>query len=107
MPYMLAALNEYGQAVLSAARDWSIDTKAGLGRRLLQRILGVLAEGEALPEVLGELVQYPDDEDYLHVFSRMVRKLLESDSMLMAEVRAMLDAASGSGRQTYSGQSSY
>lgn len=40
MPYIAAAVREYGAAVLATAPDAGMETAAGLGRRLLWEVFG-------------------------------------------------------------------
>lgn len=92
-PYISAAASAYGGAVLAKVRDDSADATVGLGRRLLQRIFGRAQEGEALPEVLAEVVENPGDEDYLTSLQGVIVSALKKDSQLLAEVREILAEA--------------
>ena len=92
-PYISAAASAYGGAVLARVRDDSADATVGLGRRLLQRIFGRAKEGEALPEVLAEVVENPGDEDCLTSLQGVIVSALKKDSQLLAEVREILAEA--------------
>lgn len=94
-PYMTAAVSAYGGAVLAKARDDAADATVGVGRRLLQRVFGHRKEDEPLPEQLAELVSYPDDADVLAALRLAVRRQLEADAAMLADVRALLSAAGG------------
>jgi hypothetical protein len=92
-PYAAAALGAYGTAVLAKARDDLADATIGAGRRLLQRIFGRREDGEVLPAVLAEVIENPGDEDYVSALRLTIRKALESDAKLQAEVREIISAA--------------
>lgn len=108
-PYLTAALTAYGTAVLTKVRDDAADATVGVGRRLLQRVFGRGENGEPLPVLLAEVVNAPDDTDALGALRLAVRRKLEADAKMLADVREIL--ASGqttvhapiihSGRDTY------
>jgi hypothetical protein len=90
MPYVTAAAGAYGAAVLAKAKDDAASAAVGLGRRLLQRIFGHKAEGERLPEVLTDVINNPDDQDYLAALQSVIAIALKKDSLLFAEVREII-----------------
>lgn len=92
-PYVSAAVGAYGGAVLAKARDEAADATVGLGRRLLQRIFGTRGEGGPLPGALEDLAADPEDSDALAAVRLLVRKALDADPVLAAEVRSMLASA--------------
>ncbi|MER5619965.1 hypothetical protein ABT061_02840 [Streptosporangium sp. NPDC002544] len=97
-PYVTAAVSAYGGAVLARANEEAADTTVGWGRKLLQRIFGVTAAEEELPEVVAELVAEPKNADLQAVLRVHIGKLLKADPVLAAQVRAMCeqaDAATG------------
>ena len=94
-PYVTAAVGAYGGAVLAKVRDDAADATVGVGRRLLQRVFGRRAENEPLPEQLAELVSCPDDADVLAALRVAIRRQLEADTAMLADVRALLSAAGG------------
>jgi hypothetical protein len=108
-PYMTAALTAYGTAVLSKVRDDAADTTVGVGRRLLQRVFGRREHGEPLPVLLAEVADAPGDADALGALRLAIRRELEADAKMLADIRQIL--ASGpaavhapvihSGRDTY------
>lgn len=108
-PYLTSALTAYGAAVLTKVRDDAADTTIGVGRRLLQRVFGRRENGEALPVPLAEVINMPDDTDALGALRLAIRRELEADTKMFADVHAIL--ASGrtaahtatihSGRDTY------
>jgi hypothetical protein len=89
-PYAAAALGAYGSAVLAKTRDELADATIGAGLRLLQRIFGRRQGGEELPAVLAEVLQNPGDVDYLAGLRLAIRRALESDPVMRAEVEAIV-----------------
>jgi hypothetical protein len=106
-PYISAAVSAYGGAVLARARDEAADATIGLGRRLLQKIFGHQDEAEPLPGPLADLAGDPQDSDALAAVRLTVRKTLEADPALAAEVRAMLAGAGGVAQQVHAGRDAY
>ena len=94
-PYMTAAVGAYGGAVLAKVRDDAADATVGVGRRLLQRVFGRRTDNEPLPEPLAELVSYPDDADVLAALRVAIRRHLEADAAMLADVRSLLASAPG------------
>jgi hypothetical protein len=94
-PYVTAAVGAYGGAVLAKVRDDAADATVGVGRRLLQRVFGRRPENEPLPEPLAELVSYPDDADVLAALRVAIRRQLEADAAMLADVRSLLAPAPG------------
>lgn len=89
-PYVAAAVGAYGGAVLAKVRDDAADATVGLGRRLLVRIFGQRRAGEELPGALADLAAAPGDGDALAAVRLQIRKALEGDPALRAEVTRML-----------------
>lgn len=94
-PYVSAAFAAYGGAVLAKVRDDAADATVGLGRRLLQRVFGRRNPAEPLPGALADLAADPDDGMALNAVTYAIRKALEADAAMLAEVRAMLATAPG------------
>jgi hypothetical protein len=90
-PYATAALGAYGAAVLTKVRDELADATIGTGRRVLQRIFGRQENREELPAVLEEVIENPGDADYLGALRLAIRKALESDSAMQAEVQEIIN----------------
>ena|SRR5437868_8398831 len=89
-PYVAAAVHSYGAAVLTQEQDTAVDSIAGIGRQLLQRIFGVRTKQDA-PEALVELAESLDDEDLQAVLRVQIRKVLAADKELARQIRAILD----------------
>jgi len=92
-PYVTAAVSAYGRAVLAKVRDDAADATVGAGRRFLQRVFGRHREDEPLPEPVAALIEYPDDPDVLGALRLAIRRELESDAAMLADVRAILASA--------------
>jgi len=107
MPYVSAAVGAYGGAVLAKVRDDAADATVSLGRRVLQRVFGSRAEGEALPGPLADLAAMPDDGDAQAAVRLAVRKALEADPVLMAEVRSLLAVVPAVRQQVRAGRDAY
>ena len=112
-PYLSAALAAYGTAVLGKARDEAADATVGVGRRLLQRVFGRRhgddPAAEALPAALAGAAAAPSDADVLGALRLAIRRELEGDPAMLADVREILSSGQGvvnaprihSGRDTY------
>lgn len=108
-PYLTAALTAYGGAVLTKVRDDAAGATVGVGRRLLQRVFGHRKDGEPLPVLVAEVVSAPDDADALGALRLAIRRELEADATMLADVREILASAQTtvhaptihSGRDTY------
>jgi hypothetical protein len=95
VPIATAAIGLYGRAVLAKAWDDVADVTIKAGLKLLQRVFGKKKEGDALPAVLADVVDHPDDSDLVAVFRLAVRRALETDPALAKEVAAIVAGASG------------
>lgn len=108
-PYLTAALTAYGTAVLTKVRDDAADATVGAGRRMLQRVFGYRKAGEPLPATLAEVVNGPGDPDALGALRLEIRRKLEADAKMLADVREVIASANPgthaptihSGRDTY------
>jgi hypothetical protein len=108
-PYLSAALSAYGAAVLTKVRDDAADATIGVGRRFLQRVFGRRSSGEPMPAVLAEVIAAPGDADALGALRLAIRRELETDAEMLADVRQILAAGEAtvhsptirSGRDTY------
>lgn len=83
--YVTAAAGAYGVAVLARTQDQAADATVGFGQRLAQKIFGVRAEHEPIPEALADVINDPDDQDALR---KAIRKALAADAELAAQARA-------------------
>jgi hypothetical protein len=95
MPYVTVAMGSYGGAVLAKARDEAAGATVGVGVRILQRVFGRKESVTPLPEPLADVVAHPGDEDFLAVLKMAIRRALERDAVMFAEVRAIVFGAPG------------
>jgi hypothetical protein len=111
LPYLVSAVEAFGQKVLERTADAAADEAAGFGARLLGRLLrrdqggaaedaqpaGTHASGvgreAAVAEAVRDLAAAPADEDARAVLRVAVRKLLEDDPELREEVAGALRGA--------------
>jgi len=118
--YLVAAVEAFGERVLDKTVDAVVDKtaeeSAGFGRRLLARLLRrdgpsvEPAEAEtvrrelAVVEAVRDLVRAPADAEAQILLKGAVRKLLESDPALLAEVGRLVDQAPTTVTTVASGQ---
>lgn len=101
VPYLIAVATAYGvrwvDRVRDAAADATADTTVGLGRRMLRAVLrrDELAPGttDAVTQATQDLAGDPDDTDRVAALRWQVRKLLESDPQLAAELADLVGQA--------------
>ncbi|MGV9382075.1 hypothetical protein ACWDRB_40125 [Nonomuraea sp. NPDC003707] len=92
-PYVVAAVNTYGAAVLARANDEAADATVGWGRRILQRIFGT-AESEAdAPEAVRDLATDPENADLQAALRVQIGKALRVDEELVSAVQALVAQA--------------
>ncbi|WP_433723163.1 hypothetical protein ACQP2Y_46005 [Actinoplanes sp. CA-051413] len=98
MPYVTAVAGAYGAQTLDKLRDRALDQASdatvGLGRRLLNRILGREESRAVIEGALVEVGVTPDDEDTVASLRLQIRKALAADPALAAEVAQMLQSGS-------------
>ncbi|MFI0480393.1 hypothetical protein [Actinomadura sp. 9N215] len=97
--YVTTAAGAYGVAVLARTQDQAADATVGFGRRLAQRIFGVRAEGEEVPQPLAGVIDDPDDRDNRAALRRAMRSALAADAELAAQVRQWVQDAHKAGVQ--------
>ena len=83
----------YGAAVLEKTKDDLADGTVGLGKRLLQMIFRWKKNDEQLPDIVVEAVENPDDNVVRGMLEYTIRKALENDAQVLAEVREILAGA--------------
>jgi hypothetical protein len=94
VPIAAAAIGMYGKAVLAKVWDDAADATIKAGLKLLQRVFGHRKDGEALPDVVADVVAHPNDEDVVAQFRLTIRRALEADPGLAKEVAAIIVEAS-------------
>ena len=92
-PYLTAAAGAYRHAVLSKTCDKAADATVGAGVSILQRVFGRKKDGDPLPEPVADVVDHPGDEEYLAVLKVAIRKAVERDAAMLAEVRSIVAEA--------------
>jgi hypothetical protein len=90
-----AAAGAYGQAVLSAAEDEAASGTVRLGQRLLAVLRRRAGNRGQVEAAVLDAAAHPGDRDFLAGLRAQVRKALEGDPGLTAELTALL-AAGGS-----------
>ncbi|MFI6907128.1 hypothetical protein ACIBKY_38120 [Nonomuraea sp. NPDC050394] len=98
MPYVSAAVSAYGGAVLAKTQEAAAQSTVGLGTRILRRLFGGADAGAAGREAIEELAAHPGDADYVAALRLAIRRVLEADpglaAQIAAEVAAMVPAPS-------------
>jgi hypothetical protein len=93
VPSVVAAVTAYGSSVLSKATESSADATVRLGGSLLQRVLRRRESARAVEQAVDELVQAPGDGERVTVLKAELRRALQADPQLAADVEAMLRQA--------------
>lgn len=83
----------YGAAVLEKMKDDLADGTVGLGKRLLNLIFRREKNDERLPDIVAEAVEAPGDNVVRGMLEYTIRKALENDAQMLAEVREILAEA--------------
>ncbi|MFI5637235.1 hypothetical protein ACIA8H_07380 [Streptomyces goshikiensis] len=108
-PYLTAAVGAYGAAVLTRAQDAAADATVTRGQRILQALWRRRDEtGQAeLERAVAEAADEQNDTFTAMTLGRLLRRVLQDDAELRAELSAMLPApAAGSVAITASGERS-
>lgn len=83
----------YGAAVLEKTKDDLADGTLRLGKRLLGLIFRLKKDDDQLPDIVVEAVENPDDSAVRGMLEYKIRKALENDAQMLAEVREILAGA--------------
>jgi hypothetical protein len=83
----------YGAAVLEKTKDDLADETLVLGKRLLGLIFRLKKNDDQLPDIVVEAVENPDDSAVCGMLEYTIRKALENDAQMLAEVREILAGA--------------
>ncbi len=92
VPAVSAAVSAYGAGVLTRAEDEAAGATVRLGQRLLDRILHRSADPAPVRTAVKDLAAAADDPDALAALRLQIKKVLTSDSVLAAEMSALLPA---------------
>ncbi|MCU7725758.1 hypothetical protein ODJ79_18670 [Actinoplanes sp. KI2] len=93
VPSVVAAVTAYGSSVLSKATESSADATVRLGGSVLRRVLRRRESAPAVQQAVDELVQAPADGERVTVLKTELRRALQADPQLAADVEAMLRQA--------------
>lgn len=93
VPYVSAAMGVYGAAVVARVQEAAADATVGVGGRLLRRLLGRAESAPAMEAAAAELAQDPGDQDRVAGLRLQIRKALEADPQLMADLVEILSEA--------------
>jgi hypothetical protein len=93
VPHALAAIGVYGAAVASKVEEASATATVNLGRRLLRRVLRREESAAAVQQAVDEVAQEPGDEDRVAVLRAELRRALQADPQLAADVAGLLGEA--------------
>jgi hypothetical protein len=80
----------YGAAVLEKTKNDLADETVGLGKRLLNLIFRREKDDKQLPDIVAEAVETPGDSVVRGMLEYTIRKALENDARMLAEVREIL-----------------
>ncbi|WP_239118400.1 hypothetical protein [Paractinoplanes ferrugineus] len=94
VPYVTAAVAAYGSAIAQRVQDGAVDATtdgtARLGRRLLNRILRRGESEPAIAAAVQDVADRPDDADRVAALRSQIRKAIEADTVLAADVATLL-----------------
>ncbi|MGW5341950.1 hypothetical protein [Streptomyces sp. NPDC004050] len=89
-PYAVAAISAYGTAVLTRVRDQAADATVSLGREILQRFARRNRRRQELESAVRDVAEDPQDADFQAALRGQLRRILEGDPELAAELAALL-----------------
>lgn len=92
-PHVLAAIGVYGAAVASKVEEASATATVNLGGRLLRRVLGRRESAAAVQQAVAEVAEAPGDADRVAVLRAELRRALQADPRLAADVATLLGDA--------------
>ncbi|MFE9168838.1 hypothetical protein ACFYNZ_04800 [Streptomyces kebangsaanensis] len=103
-PYIVTAVSAYGTAVFTRAEDAAADATVSFGQRLLSRLTGrgtapsdLSNEQEAVLSAANDLAMDLGDADLVAFLRLQIRRLLNADPELAAEIAAMPRPAQADG----------
>ncbi|WP_330286777.1 hypothetical protein [Streptomyces sp. NBC_00576] len=89
-PYVVSAIGAYGTAVLTRARDQAADATVSLGREILQRFTRRNRHRQELESAVSDVAEDPQDSDFQAALRGQLRRILEGDPELAAELGTLL-----------------
>src|SRR5689334_4034532 len=87
---MVAAVTAYGSSGLSKATESSADATVRLGGSVLRRVLRRRESASAVQQAVDELAQAPAEAERVAVLKTEIRRAMQADPHLAADVEAML-----------------
>ncbi|WP_067465877.1 hypothetical protein [Actinomadura macra] len=97
--YVTTAASAYRGAMFARTLGQVADATMGFGQRPVQRIFGVHADGEEVPEPLGDVVDGPDVADNEAALRKAIRTILATDTELATQVQQLVRHAHRTGVQ--------
>ncbi|SEE62164.1 hypothetical protein [Streptomyces sp. TLI_105] len=89
-PYVVTAISTYGTAVLTRARDQAADATVSLGREILQRFTRRNRRRAELESAVRDVAEDPQDADSQAALRGQLRRILEGEPELAAELATLL-----------------
>ncbi|WP_369776464.1 hypothetical protein [Streptomyces sp. R33] len=89
-PYVVTAISTYGTAVFTRVRDQAADATVSLGREILQRFARSTRRRQELESAVRDVADEPQDPDFQAALRGQLRRILEGDPGLAAELAALL-----------------
>lgn len=93
VPHVLAAIGAYGSAVASKVEEVTASATVSLGGRVLRRVLGRTESAVAVQQAVDEVAELPGDADRVAVLRAELRRALQADAGLAADVAELLGEA--------------
>ena len=90
MASLTAAVGTYGQGVLTRGEDAAAEGTVRLGQRLLARLRRGDATRDRVDAAVADLAGNPDDEDFLVALRAQVKKALQADPDLGADLEDLV-----------------
>jgi len=92
VPFVTAAVSAYGSAIFSRIEEVAANATIDVGGQVLRRLLRRNESEGALKAAVQDLTADPTDEDRVANLRLQIRKILESDKTLAAELVGMVRA---------------
>ena len=99
VPYVVQAVETFGEKVLEKSTDVAAESAAGFGAKLVQKLFHrdggrpQSARAIAAEVAVRDLAQSPSDDDLQAAARVAVGKLLDDDHLLAGEIAGMLSSA--------------
>ena len=87
-----AAAGAYGRAVLTDVDNMAADGTVRLGQRLLARLRRIKHSGAQIETAVRDVAEHPEDQDFQVALRAQIKKAVEADPDLEADLVALLKA---------------